>query len=99
MSRYNGMPTIRDVKNISRRATTILPVIPISESDAYIETTSLERLDKLAYVFYDDPGLWWVIASANGLGKGSLIIPNNTKLRIPANSRIQDILIDINRTR
>ena len=99
MSRYNGMSTFRDAKNVTRRATTILPVIPITSADTYIETTSLERLDKLAYVFYDDPGLWWVIASANGLGKGSLIVPSNTKLRIPSNSRIQDILIDINRTR
>jgi hypothetical protein len=99
MSRYNSTPEIRDVNNIKRRGTTILPVVPISSADINIETTSIERLDKLAYVFYDDSSLWWIIAAANGLGKGSLIIPEGTRLRIPDRSNIQDVIIQTNRYR
>jgi len=76
-----------------------LPVVPLSPDDTYIETTSLDRLDKLAYIFYDDSTLWWIIASANGLGKGSLIVPEGTKLRIPSKINIQDVIIRTNRDR
>jgi hypothetical protein len=99
MSRYSSIPEIRDSNNVRRRGTTILPVVPLSPDDTYIETTSLDRLDKLAYIFYDDSTLWWIIASANGLGKGSLIVPEGTKLRIPSKINIQDVIIRTNRDR
>jgi hypothetical protein len=99
MSRYSSTPEIRDSNNVRRRGTTILPVVPLSPDDTYIETTSLDRLDKLAYIFYDDSTLWWIIASANGLGKGSLIVPEGTKLRIPSKINIQDVIIRTNRDR
>jgi hypothetical protein len=99
MSRYSSTPEIRDLNSVRRRGTTILPVVPLSPDDTYIETTSLDRLDKLAYIFYDDSTLWWIIASANGLGKGSLIVPEGTKLRIPSKINIQDVIIRTNRDR
>jgi hypothetical protein len=43
--------------------------------------------------------LWWVIAAANGLGKGTLVVPANTKLRIPAKTEFLDQVIQTNRTR
>ena len=43
--------------------------------------------------------LWWVIAAANGLGKGTMIVPANTKLRIPAKTEFLDEVILTNRTR
>jgi hypothetical protein len=43
--------------------------------------------------------LWWVIAAANGLGKGTLIVPANTNLRIPAKTQFLDQVIQTNRTR
>ena len=99
MSRYNSTSEIRDNKDIKRRGTTILPVIPKSANDIYIVTTGLERLDKLAQTFYDDVSMWWIIAAANGLGKGSLIVPEGTNLRIPSSAGAQDIIIQTNRSR
>lgn len=99
MSRYNSTPEIRDNKDIKRRGTTILPVIPNSSSDIYIVTTGIERLDKLAQTFYGDISLWWIIAAANGLGKGSLIIPEGTRLRVPNSGGVQDIIIQTNKSR
>jgi len=99
MSRYTTTNIIKDDNGKRRRATTIFPAIPTTANDTYIITTSADRLDKLANVFYDDVTLWWVIAAANALGKGTMIVPANTKLRIPANTEFLDAVIQTNRTR
>ena len=99
MSRYATTPVIKDNKGRQRRSTTIFPTIPATANDTYIVTTSPERLDKLAYTFYEETTLWWVIASANGLGKGTFIVPANTTLRIPEKQDVIDILIQANATR
>ena len=99
MSRYSATSVIKDDNGTRKRSTTIIPAIQATPNDTYIITTSSERLDKLADTFYDDSSLWWVIAAANGLGKGTLIVPANTKLRIPANAEFIDSVIQTNRTR
>ncbi len=96
MSRYSSTPVIQDATEQRRKATTIIPVIPISVSDIYIQITSSDRLDKLANTFYGDSTLWWVIATANNLGKGTIIVPQNVILRIPSKSNIQQIINNIN---
>ena len=68
-------------------------------NDTYITTTTPDRLDKLANDFYGDSQFWWIIASANGLGKGTLIVPANTTIRIPENSGIDDFIQQINTQR
>lgn len=100
MSRYNTTPVIQPLNEKRRKSTTIFPSLPLNtDSDIYIRTTSIERLDKLAYKFYDDQTMWWIIAAANGLGKGTLIVPNNTRLRIPSKTSAMNILTETNRTR
>jgi hypothetical protein len=96
MSRYSSTPVIRDTTEQRRKATTIIPEIPISVSDIYIQITSADRLDKLANTFYGDSTLWWVIATANNLGKGTIVVPQNVILRIPSKSNIQQIINNIN---
>lgn len=99
MSRYNLARALQNQNQKRYLSTIIFPVIPISESDIFIQTTTSERLDKLANTFYDNVSLWWVIAAANGLGKGTYIIPQNTILRIPDQSAVQNLLIEINTSR
>jgi nucleoid-associated protein YgaU len=99
MSRYIVTDTIKDELGKRRKATTIFPTIPATPNDTYIITTSIDRLDKLAHTFYNDQGLWWVIAAANGLGKGTLVVPENTKLRIPAKQEFFEQVTNTNRTR
>ena len=41
------------------------PEIPLSSEDIYVLTTVGDRLDSLAYQFYNDIRLWWIIAVAN----------------------------------
>jgi hypothetical protein len=63
--------------------TIIYPTIPKSSSDIYIMARKGDRLDLLANSYYDDPTLWWVIAQANHLGKGTLSISEPQRIRIP----------------
>ena len=65
-----------------RQQTTLLPNV-VGVSDTYIQTITIERLDTLADRFYGDATMWWVIAAANGIGKGTLRVPRGIKLRIP----------------
>ena len=100
MSRYLLASAQRDTITEKRKlSTVIIPTPIIRTSDLYIQTTGIERLDKLALKFYEDATLWWVIAAANGLGKGTLIVPANTTIRIPENSGIDDFIQQINTQR
>jgi hypothetical protein len=99
MSRYRKSLIIRDEQR-TRLDTTLVPFISLDPSDVYIVTTSPERIDLLADRFYGDSTKWWIIASANNLGKGTFHIPGNTRIRIPNNIQlIQDQIELFNGTR
>ena len=98
-SRYQTAKQLKDKYNTRKVSTVIVPMVPEDEGDTYIQVTSTDRLDKLAYEFYNDASLWWVIASTNGLGKGTLIVKENTLLRIPPASVIQDLISNTNKER
>jgi nucleoid-associated protein YgaU len=52
----------------------------------YVITTVGDRLDNLAYSYYNDATLWWIIAAANNNAtKGALFPAPGTQLRIPTN--------------
>jgi len=62
------------------------PNIPLSESDVYVITNVGDRLDNLAYVYYGDATMWWIIAIANNNAtRGALYPTPGTQLRIPTN--------------
>jgi hypothetical protein len=50
------------------------------------------NLDQLAKQFYDDEYFWWAIGLANGIGKGTLFVPINTRLRIPPKNIIEELI-------
>lgn len=98
-SRYALATQLQNSMGKRRISSLIIPNIPRSSNDIYIQTTSVERLDKLAAKFYQDATMWWAIGVANGLGKGTLIIPQNTRIRIPDKNIVQQVIIEINRSR
>ena len=62
----------------------IYPDIPYLATDNYVITTIGDRLDTLAYNYYGDPGLWWIISVANNnITKGSIFPSPGIQLRIP----------------
>ena len=63
--------------------TALIPDFSYRESDYYIFSREGDRLDTLAHQFYKDVSLWWVIANANNIGKGSMDVPPGLQIRIP----------------
>jgi len=62
------------------------PNIPLSEDDVYVITNVGDRLDNLAYSYYNNTNYWWIISAANNnVTKGSLFPIPGTQLRIPTN--------------
>jgi hypothetical protein len=92
MARYLNK-TMKTSLEKTRLQTTILPNI-VGANDTYIETITPERLDALANQFYGDTSLWWVIAAANGIGKGTIRVPIGMILRIP---NITDVMTYVTR--
>ena len=67
MKRYTTTRKKIDKSGKRVYSTTYYPQIPISDSDKFIHPVSGDRLDTLAYKYYGDITLWWIIAKANGL--------------------------------
>ncbi len=84
MKRYSTTKLKRDKSGIISYQTTRYPSIPIQDSDRFIVTRVGDRIDSLAYKFYGDSTLWWIIAKANGFN-GKVAFDNATNLRIPGN--------------
>ncbi len=85
MNRYRKLASeIKDKSTENNRySSTFYPSIPFRQSDLYIYSKKSDRLDLLAFEFYKVQTLWWVIARANDLGKGSFTVPSGRRLRIP----------------
>ena len=100
-SRFTYSTETIDVDKKHRKFdSTLYPKIELDDSDIYIYTNIEDKLDLLAYKYYGDVTLWWIIAQANHLGKGTLNILPGTQLRIPQNiEKIFSDLETINRTR
>ena len=82
-SRYerNEIQKLKDGREVYR--TRIYPNIPLKESDTYIVAQTGDRLDTLAYQYFGDQSLWWIIASANNIHDASFAVEDGTILRIP----------------
>lgn len=85
MNRYDNQTILKTpYNNRPYYKGSFYPNLPLLESDIYIITNIGDRLDSLAYTYYNDASLWWVIAMANNnITKGALYPTPGTQLRIP----------------
>jgi hypothetical protein len=84
MDRYQFTPIKKDtISGVRMLSSTYYPKIDAQDTDIYIITRAGDRLDNLAYSYYQDTTKWWVIATANNLGKGTFAVPAGVQLRIP----------------
>jgi hypothetical protein len=85
MSRYDNNPIKKtfDGKEVYR--TKIYPNIPLKDTDVYVMTETGDRLDTLAFQYYEDSSLWWIIAAANNMHDAPMGLQDGTILRIPLN--------------
>jgi len=90
-SRYQSITTMKSNTGIASTSgkdmyqPTYYPSTNAQENDSYIITGTEDRLDLIAYDFYGDSTLWWVIAMVNDLEGDSMFPPVGMQLRIPAN--------------
>lgn len=88
-SRYQTIPTMKSDTGITSTSgknmyvPTYYPNIEPQENDDYILTNITDRLDNIAFDFYGDATLWWVIATSNNLAGDSIYPPAGVYLRIP----------------
>ena len=95
MKRYNNIPTQTRFDGKRVYKTTIYPQIIPSDTDLQVVSNEGDYLDTLAYKYYGDPTLYWIIAQANNLGKGRFSVPSGLTLRIPLN--VNDLVDQFNR--
>jgi hypothetical protein len=84
-SRYEASPTKKTFVGKTVYRPKIYPNIPLRDDDIYVATETGDRLDTLAYDFYSDSKLWWIIASANNIHDAKFGFEDGTILRIPQN--------------
>lgn len=83
--RYENIQILKDNTGERYYSNNIYPDIPLSNDDNYIITVLGDRLDLIAFDFYGDSSMWWIIASANALPGDSLYLEPGSQLRIPVN--------------
>jgi|TARA_B110000305_G_scaffold89067_1_gene100353 hypothetical protein len=85
VSRYKNNETkkLNDGRTVYRSR--IYPEIPLSDNDIYVASETGDRLDTLAYQYYENSSLWWIIASANNIHNAPFGLKDGTILRIPQN--------------
>jgi hypothetical protein len=84
-SRYknNEIKFTNDGRRVYRSK--LYPNIPLRDDDIYVATETTDRLDTLAYQYYQDASLWWIIAAANNIHDAPFGLKDGTILRIPQN--------------
>jgi len=84
MQRYKDYLEYIAQPNGKRRYETMYyPKFEHKTSDVYIIAKKLERMDLLAFEYYNDSRLWWIIRIVNNLPGGTFQIPAGTRIRIP----------------
>ena len=83
-NRYAEARIIENKRNkVKYYKRTLYPDIPEKDSDVIHNVRAGERLDLLAYKYYKDVGLWWVISRANRLDPSNIGLEASSTLRIP----------------
>jgi hypothetical protein len=72
-------------------SSTLYPEIEKTDNDIYIIANRETRLDILAFDYYNDAELYWVIAICNNI-QGSIFIEPGTQLCIPNRTRLGEII-------
>ena len=86
MNRYDDTTILQTTQGRPYFKSKFYPNIPLSENDQYVITNIGDRLDSLAYSYYNDATLWWIIAAANNNATNGALYPQpGTQLRIPTN--------------
>jgi hypothetical protein len=82
-NRYENIEILKTETGKRYKKTIVYPKMTKTVDDRYIIAIQGDRLDNLAFKYYGDARLWWILARANYLGKGDLSVPIGKQIRIP----------------
>ena len=83
-NRYENIKIVKTEEGKRYKKTIRYPKMEKTVDDKYIIGMQGDRLDNLAFKYYGDARLWWILARANYLGKGDLSVPIGAQIRIPS---------------
>ena len=83
MNRYEDITIVKTEEGKRYQKSVQYPLMERKLTDIYIIGARHDRLDNLAFKYYEDARLWWIIARANNIGKGNFNVPIGTQIRIP----------------
>jgi hypothetical protein len=85
LSRYATDFSISITRDGKRYYQTNIPnVVPLDIFQFTITAQDGDRFDTLAALYYKDASKWWIIAKANNLLNGTMMVPGGTQLIIPS---------------
>lgn len=90
MDRFRKIKKKKTIKGKNYYRETFIVPVPERESDMYFITEAGDRLDLLAYEFYKDISLWWVLAAANPTitRRDSYVIEPGKQFRVPMDPQL-----------
>ena len=94
--RYDSAKVRKDKNGTRYYKPTIVPNVPIKDSDIFVYPIYGDRFETIAQRYYNDSTLWWIIAKANELSKGQISADPLKKIRIP--TEIDDILESVEKS-
>ena len=94
--RYDTAKVKKDKNGTRYYKPTVVPNVPIKDSDIFVYPIYGDRFDTIAQRYYNDSTLWWIIAKANELSKGQISADPLKKIRIP--TEIDDILESVQKS-
>ena len=94
--RYDSAKVRKDKNGTRYYKPTIVPNVPIKDSDIFVYPIYGDRFETIAQRYYNDSSLWWIIAKANELSKGQISADPLKKIRIP--TEIDDILESVEKS-
>jgi hypothetical protein len=69
-----------------------IPEIPAQRDDLVHRVEGPDRLDLIAYRYYQDPRLWWVVAVANDMEEIPTDLNVGDDLRVPSPRYVLQVL-------
>ena len=94
--RYDTAKVKKDKNGTRYYKPTVVPNVPIKDSDIFVYPIYGDRFDTIAQRYYNDSSLWWIITKANELSKGQISADPLKKIRIP--TEIDDILESVQKS-
>jgi nucleoid-associated protein YgaU len=87
-NRFTTIETKRGSKQNLYYTNVVYPEIPLSSDDVYIMSKEGDRLDNLAFEFYSDLSLWWIISRANPdkIKRDTFMVEPGLQIRIPTDT-------------